>query len=137
MCRRTTKFFHLRDRIHLLQHVSYTHQVVVEDIFCVVKQPEYRCIRDRVIDIAAGFTPHHDVSHPQNRELLRHVCSSIFRISLSSLTPFSPSRRETKIRMRIGCASASKNSDLKLASCGIAYTVTREVHYLKRPCSRR
>src|SRR6266849_7463294 len=62
---------------------------------------------------------------------------SICRISLSSLTPFSPSRRQSKIRMRMGCARALKNSAVKLAICcgmlilGYAHTLICEVHYVK------
>src|SRR5487761_14202 len=61
---------------------------------------------------------------------------SICSISLNSFTPFSPSRRQSKIRMRMGWARALKNSALKLAICcgmrilAYMHTLTCELIYV-------
>src|SRR5450759_1945844 len=79
ICRCWTNFFPLRSRLHLQQHVSHTHQVVVEDISRYVEKPENGWVRNRVIDIAARFASHNNVAHSQNRELLRNICGLNFQ----------------------------------------------------------
>jgi len=130
-------FFALLDRLHLLKHVSHAHQVVVKDILGHVKKPEQSRVGNGVIHIAPSFASDHDVPHSQNRKLLRNVRGFNLQNFAEFIDPFSPSRRQSKIRIRMGCARALKNSALKLAiCCGMLilwdmHTVICEVYYVK------
>jgi len=130
-------FVALLDRPHLLKHVSHAHQVVVKDIFGHVKKTEQSRVGDGIIHIAPGFASDHNVAHPQNCKLLRNVRRFNLQNFAEFVDPFSPSRRQSKIRMRMGCARALKNSALKLAiCCGMlilwyTHTLICEVRYVK------
>ena len=67
-------FSQLRSRLYLQKHVSYTHQMVVEDFSGYVKEPEQSRVGDGVIHIAPRFASDHDVARSQNCKLLRNVC---------------------------------------------------------------
>src|SRR5258708_39042623 len=67
-------FSRLGSRLHLSEHISHTHQVVVKDVFGHIEETEQPAVGDGVIHVAPSFTANHDVPHTQNRQLLRNVC---------------------------------------------------------------